>query len=159
VLVDIVVDANVFLHAHNPSSGRQDECQLFLALLRNCEAHICVDEGYDPIEAKNKSQIWAEYLKHLRFGMVAFEVVAHLARSSRIDVLPRRVSPSTARTIHRQVTKGPDRTYVKVAFNSQDRTLTSHDFADIPQTVRRRLRESLEINVISAADAVGALQS
>ncbi len=159
MLVDIVIDANVFLHACNPVSGRQVMCRTLLGYVKDCDVHLCVDEGFDWEEARNRSQIGAEYIRNLKVGTVAYELVVYLAKSGRIDIVHRSVPPATARLIHRQVTKGPDRTYVKVAYNSREKILASHDFGDIPDTVRERLRKQLMVKVVSAEGATAALRA
>jgi hypothetical protein len=158
MLLDIVIDANVFLHSYNPASGRQTMCRTLLGHVKNCDVHICVDEGFDSEEARNRSQIGAEYIKHLKVGTVAYELVAYLAKSGRIDIVPKSVPQTTARLIHRQVTKGPDRTYLKVAYNSREKILASHDYEDIPDTVRVRLKKQLMVKVVSAEVATAALE-
>ena len=159
MLVDIVIDANVFLHSCNPASGRQTMCCTLLGHVKDCDVHLCVDEGFDWEEAKNRSQIGAEYIKHLKVGTVAYELVVHLAKSGRIDIVSRSVPQIAARLIQRQVTKGPDRTYLKVAYNSREKTLASHDYGDIPDTVRGRLKRQLMVNVVSAEGATAALKA
>jgi hypothetical protein len=56
------------------------------------------------------------------------------------------------------VTKGPDRTYLKVAYNSREKILASHDYEDIPDTVRVRLKKQLMVKVVSAEVAAAALE-
>jgi hypothetical protein len=130
-----------------------------LCLLRDCQTHLCVDEGFDLDESKNRSHIGGEYLRHLRFGMLGYEVVTHLAQSSRLRLIQRRVPERISKQIRSQIGIGPDRVYVRVAYNSQDRTLASHDFTDIPATVRQRMKISIGVSIVDAEQALTALRS
>ena len=153
MLDDIVVDANVMMHAHDPGELRQKSCQQLLRKFLVCKTKLCVDEGFDLTEAKNRSHIGSEYLKHLRFGMLGHEIVAHLATTGRVKILSRGVPQNVSKHIRTQIGKGPDRTYVQVAYNSNDKTLASHDFKDIPQPVRGRLQSQIAVMVLAAEEA------
>ena len=152
MLQDIVVDANVFMHADNDCEVRQASCRLMISLLQDSQTFLCLDEGFDLSESKNRSHIGGEYLRHLRAGMVGYDLVAHLAKTSRLKLLSRKVPSSVAKRIRQQIGKGPDRTYVLVALNSIEKIFTSHDLGDIPQTVRDRLRDSIEVQVVTAVE-------
>lgn len=159
MLIGMVLDANVLMHADNPASSRmQMSRDLLTALqLETCQIHLCVDEGFHIDPAKNRSQIGSEYQKHLEIGMPGWAVVASLASSPRIRQVSRGVPPNVSKTIYRQVPKGPDQTHLKVAFNSHDKTLGCHDFGDIPATVRTRLRRAIGVHVLDAAAALARL--
>lgn len=158
MLVDIVIDNNVLMHSDNEQEPRRNQCVVLLRMLRNCQTHLCVDDGFSLDEAKNRSHIGGEYLRHLRFGSIGFAIVSHLAQSSRIRLVPRKVPQDVSKHIRKQVNKGPDRTYVKVAFNSTDKTLASHDFEDLPQPVRDRLRNAIGVRILAADAASVALR-
>jgi hypothetical protein len=49
---------------------------------------------------------------------------------------------------------GADCTYVKVAYNSREKTLASHDFNDLPDTVRARLADAIGGHVFAADQAL-----
>jgi len=49
---DIVVDANVFMHAANPNEERFAASLLFLKKLKEVATLLCVDQGYHAEEAK-----------------------------------------------------------------------------------------------------------
>jgi hypothetical protein len=91
MLVDIVLDTNVLMHAENSQEARCEQSGNLLQALKICTTKLCVDEGFDLNESRNRSQIGSEYLKHLRPGAVGFELVAYLARTLRIKYVPRRV--------------------------------------------------------------------
>jgi hypothetical protein len=158
MLVDIVLDTNVLMHADNVEEPRCQMSRGLLAQLKASTTHLCVDEGFDLDEAKNRSQIGSEYLKHLHHGMLGLAVVAHLAGSQRIRFVSRGVPPNVSKKIRTQIGKGPDRTYLKVAFNSGGKTLACHDFGDVPASVRTRLRAQIGVYVLDAEAALAALR-
>jgi hypothetical protein len=129
----------------------------FLINLKDAATKLCVDEGFSFEEAKNKSHIGSEYLFHLRVGSLGYEIIVHLGRLQRIKIVPRAVPQAVAKTIKRQVGKGADRTYVRVAFNSDDKILASHDFGDLTEGVRTRLCEKIKVRVVGAKDAATEL--
>jgi len=150
VLNEIVIDTNVLLHAGNSQEQRQEACIQLIAALHECDCHLCVDNGFSFEEAKNRSLIGSEYLKHLRFGSLGYEIVTHLAKTQRIKNVPTKVPQQTAKHIRMQITSLQDRTYVKVAFNSTGKTLISHDFGDISDGARERLKTSIEVSIVDA---------
>lgn len=158
MLADIVLDTNVLLHAHNPEEARHQASQELLIELRNGATHLCVDEGFDLDESKNRSQIGGEYLKHLRFGMLGLAVVAHLASSLRIRQLSRSVPQSVGKYIRQQGVPQADRIFLFVAYNSQSKTFTCHDFNDVPNTVRARLRDEIGLLILDAGESLAALR-
>jgi len=158
MLADIVLDTNILVHAHNPEELRHDDCIALVQQMTTCATHLCVDEGFDLNEANNRSVIGSEYIKHLGYGTVGHALITRLASSLRVKYVSPRVPPNVSREIMKQVRKGPDRTFVKIAFNSQDKTLASHDFNDISEGVRSRLRRSNGLQIVDAMGAVVALR-
>jgi hypothetical protein len=158
MLADIVIDANVFLHVENDQEIRQRDCQRLVVLLRESETTLCVDLGFELEESKNRSYIGSEYWRHLRVGSPGYEIVSYLARSGRMAFLSHHVPPAVVRHV-RQIAKGPDRVYVRVAFNSQEKVLASHDFGDIPGTVRERLRKAIGVSIVDAEEAIAAFEA
>jgi hypothetical protein len=159
MLADLVVDTNVFLHAENDQEPRHIQAARLLIALQSkaCTTLLCVDEGFDLEEAKNRSQIGSEYLRHLRHGTLAFAVVVHLLGSLRIKQVPRGVPANVSRRILQQGVTGADRTFIQVAYNSQDNTLTCHDFHDVPDTVRARLLGAIGVRILAADETLEVL--
>ena len=157
MLIDIVIDTNIFLHAVNQQEIRRKDADALLTKIRTCTVHLCVDEGFTLMEAQNRSVIGAEYIKHLRVGTVGFALVSFLAGSNRVKIVPKGVPANISRAIRSQVPKGPDRTFLYVAFNSQEKVLSSHDFGDIPQQVRNRLLAKVGLHVLAADEALARL--
>ena len=158
MLVDIVLDTNVLMHADNSIEPRRQMSRDLLVALKDCETHLCVDEGFDLDTSKNRSQIGSEYLKHLRYGMLGLAVVAHLAGSLRLRQVSRRAPQNVAKQIRMRVSKGVDRTFLLVAFNSNGKTLACHDFNDVSIRVRANLRAKIGVRVLAADEALVALR-
>jgi predicted nucleic acid-binding protein len=158
MLADIVIDTNVFLHAENDQEQRKQDCQDLINALIETTTKLCVDEGFDLEESRNRSHIGHEYIKHLRAGTLGYALIERLARSGRMLIVPRKVPTSISRHI-RQIPNGPDRTYVQVAFNSREKLFASHDFGDIPQTVRDRIRGATAVKIVAADAARLALRA
>lgn len=137
MLRDIVVDTNIFMHAANPTQPRFGAARVFVMRLMGCSTKLCVDEGFSMDEAKNRSHIASEYLKHLRSGMLGYAVVAHLASTSRVRIVGRSVPTAVSRRIRRHVPSVGDHIFVRVAFNSWERILASHDFGDLAGRARQ----------------------
>ena len=97
-LNDLVVDTNVLLHSQNPGERRFADSLRFLQTLLACESMLCVDEGFDPDPARNRSMIAAEYLQNLQFGSAALAFVSQMAQGNRVRQLPRR--PGRAPSCH-----------------------------------------------------------
>ena len=158
MLLDIVVDTNVLMHADNFQEPRQTDARAFLLSLRKSETLLCVDEGFDTDEAKNRSHIGSEYLEHLNFGMLGFAVVAHLASADRVREVPRTTPTAITRRIRMGVGNPRDRIFVRVAFNAKEKTLASHDFTHLPQQVRNALSETIGVDIYSAGEALPMLE-
>lgn len=157
MLADIVVDTNVLMHADNDAEPRQDEARAFLLSLLESATKLCVDEGFDIEESKNRSHIGSEYLQNLHNGMLGFAVIQHLASFARVSTVSRTVPTAIARKIRMHVRSSRDRVFVRVAFNADDRTLVSHDFTDIPQGARNALVATINVQVLSADEALPML--
>jgi hypothetical protein len=153
MLLDIVIDTNVFMHsADDRQDGICETARAFLALLQTCETSLCVDPGFHSERARNRSYIAHEYYEHIGFAHPAFAVIVLLGRAGRIVETSRLVGPREGKMIRRLVTDRTDRVFVQVTFNSQSKTLISHDFRHIPIASRRDLRGQLGVNVTDAQE-------
>ena len=154
---DIVVDANVFMHAANPNEERFAASLLFLKKLKEVATLLCVDQGYHAEEAKNRSQIVSEYLKWLPVGSIGSAIISDIAASGRIRELPRSVTPQVAASIVQMIPDKTDRVYVKVAHNSADGILVSHDLLALLTKRRADVHKAVGVLVVDAQDGVGKL--
>jgi predicted nucleic acid-binding protein len=150
---DIVIDTNVLLHASDTRQEFHGDCLQFLTFMIECETKICLDNGWHPVEAKNRSKIMSEYLRFVQHGTVAHALMALLAQSMRIKVITTRVDQRSSKAINAYVRDPTDRCFVKVALNSQGRLLVSHDFAAMNAHCRKMLRDSISVDVVDVIDA------
>lgn len=157
MLVDLVVDTNVLLHASNPAEDRFNDAQAFLEVLLDSVAIMCVDKGYTLDTARNRSQIMAEYLTHLRAGTLGFQVVQTMAANERIRGVERHIEPREAKKIKQAVWDRTDRVFVKVTLNTEERTLVSHDFQHFPLDARDTLRTEIRVHILDCATCLPRL--
>jgi predicted nucleic acid-binding protein len=160
VLADIVIDTNVLVHASSPTVAYQQAALLLLNALELGSTALCVDEGFDVVEARNRSLIGGEYYENLVTGMIGFAIVATLANTGRLSQVSKRVPTHVAARIRRLVPRKPrDRTFVHVAINAKEHILVSHDFDDFGPSVRSKLLSAVEVEVVTAYDAIPLIRS
>jgi len=153
--VDIVIDTNVLVHANNQENEHFESSNKFIHALFQSECKLCVDENFDIDESKNKSYIFSEYLNFLTHGTLGFTLLFHMATNNRIKPISKKITEkSVGRKINQYVKDKTDRCFVKVALNSQEKILVSHDYRAISASNRPRLKSELEIIVFNAADYI-----
>ena len=149
---DLVVDTNVLVHAQNPSEQRCNDARTLLHRLLNDDTALCVDEGFNPDEALNRSSIGAEYVEHIRAGTLPYTVIAQLAMSGRVVQKPKRAPRREQKLIEQMIRNRTDRVFLGVAFNSISKVLVSHDFTDFQIQKRPSIRRALGVDVLEAAE-------
>lgn len=150
--IDLVLDTNVLVHASNDDEERQiDSVQLITYLLGSSEL-MCVDTGFDTNETLNKSYVGYEYLKHLKNGMLGYAFVVQMAQTKRICEVARQTTAHITRAINQCMSNNHDRVFIKVAINSNDKILITHDFTDFATSKRTHLKKTFGIDVLVAAD-------
>jgi hypothetical protein len=151
-IIDLVLDTNVLVHASNDREDRQiDSVQLITYLLASTEL-ICVDTGFDTNETVNKSYVGYEYLKHLKNGMLGYAFVVQMALNKRICEVTRQTKVNTTRAINQCMSNNHDKVFIKVAVNSNDKILITHDFTDFALSKRTHLKKTLGIDILVASD-------
>lgn len=153
MLFDVVVDTNVFLHSADSRQPLRVASREFLNRLLAGTTCLCVDEGFDIEETKNRSVIGCEYLANLRFVMPAFAIVVGLGTRGRIVRVKRTVDRRAAKKILQLLRNKTDRVFIKVTYNSRSHTFVSHDFRDLPPKKRDHLRHTLGVRTITAEAA------
>lgn len=152
---DIVVDTNVLLHATNPSAGQYFTDSIdFLKRLAESDLNLCVDEGFSLDTSKNRSMIGHEYLKHLQPASTSYQLLMQLALSSRISLVPSKVDRRISKIVTQVIRKKSDRVYLKVACNSENSTLTSHDFEDFSKDKRKSLKKKIGVTIACANECI-----
>jgi hypothetical protein len=154
MLRDIVVDTNVFVHASNPGVTYYSEANSLVTSLEGSSTSLCVDEGFDLEPTHNRSLIGCEYITHLHFGMPAYALVYQLAHTGRIRIVPRCVTAAIGRKINQIIAIPRDRTFLKVAINSHDHFLCSHDFRHFSNCKRVKVKNVFDVRVKTAGETL-----
>jgi hypothetical protein len=145
-LVDVVVDTDVLAHADNRENANQQASRHFIHRLRATNTVLCVDEGFDIEEARNRSAIASEYFERLPPGGLGLVLVYECAVARRIRTVSTGVSQTTNRIINRLVWDKSDRKFVKVAVNSDEQVLVTDNTSDLePPSDELRARLGVEI--------------
>ena len=147
---DIIVDTNVFMHADNEKEMRCAASRKFVESLLKCKALLCVDTGFSTVESENRSYIGQEYLTKLIFGGIGYSAVATLAMTQRVKFVEKKIDAQVSRKINQLVTDKTDRIFVRVAVNSTDSTVVSHDFQAFSDAARANLRKKISVTVLAA---------
>jgi hypothetical protein len=158
MLTDLVMDTNVFVHASNPSETYCNDAKLFITALKESSTSLCVDEGFDIDQSHNKSLIGLEYLENLHYGMLGFAELTWLAQANRLVFVSRDVHRSISRKINQMIRNKRDRTFLRVATNSEDHFFCSHDFRDMPPSKRVEIKRLLGIDVKASREALPHLK-
>lgn len=139
-------------HAQNPANSHFEDSKELLEKLADSTTLLCMD-GRFTTGAGNSSLIGQEYLQNVGFGGIAFAVLQLLMQSGRIKVVPLKISLNDKKTIDALVPHNRrDRTFVKVAYNSSERRLASHDYIDFSVAVRNLAKTRLGVRIEDAAD-------
>ena len=154
MLNDIVIDTNVLLHAQNPNEKRFEDSSNFINKILEKKTSLCMDEGFSEDESKNKSIIGCEYLSNLQFGSIGLNLIVQLAHQQRIKQLTKKAPKRIVRKINQLIINKIDRVFLKVAYNSDEKTLVSHDYTDFQITKRQFILTDLQIQVIEACDCL-----
>ena len=154
MLRDIVVDTNVFVHASNPGVSYYSEAKNLVTTLKRSPTSLCVDEGFDVEPTRNRSLIGSEYYTHLHFGMPAYALVSQLAATGRVRIVSSCVAPAIGRKINQIIVMRRDRTFLKVAINSLDYFLCSHDFKHFSNYNRLKVKKPFNVLVKTAGETL-----
>jgi hypothetical protein len=157
MLIDVVLDTNVFLHSQDPRQNLRVAAASLLERLSGCNVMLRVDEGFSVDPARNRSFIGHEYLTHVRFVDQAYALIVLLGRRGQIQETGKSVGAANQRALCRLISDKTDRVFVRVAFNSKSKTLVSHDFADFPTDRRAALRKQLQVATIDAEECLPEL--
>ena len=151
MLSDITIDTNVFAHCYNPIEPRCAAALALVVAVKDGRQLLCVDDGFDIVESRNRSMIGSEYKQHLRAGSPGLSLIAFLASKGRIRVLPKRPPQDIKQAIEQAVWDTYDRVFASVAWQSSDRILASHDFLHFPDAVRSQLKLEIDLAIVDAA--------
>jgi predicted nucleic acid-binding protein len=150
MLDDVVVDTNIWVHAQNPGEQRFKASVDFLNILRQCTTTLCIDRVFDITGAQNTSLIGHEYMENLSPGF-AYSVLQHLLASARVKSISDRIPNNDKRKLEDLVRNNTkDRRFVRVAYNSVEHYLVSHDLTDFSVRVRSEIQRHLGVEIVEA---------
>jgi hypothetical protein len=149
MIKNVVVDANVLAHTQNPRETHHRDAVTFCEALDACSTELFVDTG---------QKIAQEYLTNLSPGSVGFATLANLAAAGRL----KEISDTVPRNDHQRIFKlvpgnARDRTYVRVAYNTSERVLTSNDLDDFDPRTRKGLLSAVGVTVLLCGQAISRL--
>jgi hypothetical protein len=146
----VIIDTNVLEHADNTIEQRQLHSIALIDYVRNNpELILYVDESLDKIQ----SFILTEYDDRLKPGMYGHTLLLLLLGQNRVKPLKRVIRNTTVnRKIRQWVHKTVDIAFARITYNSNEKTLISHDFEDFTTEARDFLNDEIGILVIEASD-------
>lgn len=150
-LTDIVLDTNVLVHATTGDAKFQGMSIKLLEYLNGSTELICVDEGFS-IEDDNSSLIGSEYFKHLKNGMIGYSFVVSILQSRRIKECPAGIPAHVSQKVNQCISheKPRDKTFIRIAFNSIDKVLVSHDYEDFDSKKRKYIKREFGVCIVDA---------
>lgn len=155
---ELVIDVNVFCHSYDPRQPAFEDYLAFLLNFKSSPVALCVDEGANFIsESTNASPIIAEYREQISSASTAYGILAHLFANGRVKYVSKKVPYQTARKINQLVNDKTDRIFVRVAINTSDSRLVSHDTAAFPLKRRKLLLDDTGVSVHNAIEAAELL--
>lgn len=144
----LVIDTNVLEHADNPQELRYESSIAFLNHIRAATGEVIyVDESLSP----NESFILNEYRNRLVPGNFGTTVLLLLTQQGRVTPIKRAVPATITKKIKKWAHKPVDVIFLKVAYNSNEKILVSHDFEDFPQKARDFFLDEINVDVVTAA--------
>lgn len=154
-MIDIVIDTCTLKHASSPESKYFEHSIDFITRMLANQINCTVDEGFSLNETDNQSYIGLEYIKHLQPGTLGYTLITHLATNHRIDFVSSKISNNIKNYIEQIIRNKKDRIFLRVAYNSVEKVLASHDFTDYQIKKRRTIRKELAINIVTAEEIRG----
>jgi hypothetical protein len=156
---DVVLDTNLLMHADDERQPHQEACAKLLADLRSGDTALCVDEGFDPDESKNRSLIGGEYYERLTATHTATGLIAYLFANGRVRLLPTKTPVAVKKCIEQCVKTKRDRTFLAVAHNSEEQVLGSYDYQDMQPKKRKHIESGTGVRVLDASQIRAGLRS
>ena len=154
-LSDIVIDANVFAHSHNPDSSFFDSALAVVNDLLQSMTALALDDTGKAAPALETSHMYREYIECLAPGSLAREVVRLLGDSERIVfyLRPERQSWQSCRKL---VPKNHvDAIVLGVGLASAEHIVVSNDYDDFPSIVRAKAKRRLGVLVVDSKEPSG----
>ncbi len=151
-MIDIVLDTCTLVHANNSDSDYQEHSIILINKLLENSTLVTVDEGFSLDESNHSSYIALEYLKHLSPGMLGHSLLSFLASNERFNFISNKVPKSTKNYIEQKIRNKKDRMFLRIAYNSQEKTLASHDYTDYQKNKRKTIKKDINVLIVDAED-------
>src|SRR5687768_12456325 len=100
------------MHADDPRQAHQAEAQLLLQDLLTGETLLCVDDGFDIDESKNRSLIGGEYVERLTGAHTATAVITSLFSEGKVRLVPKTTPSPVKKCLEQTVRNKRDRTFL-----------------------------------------------
>lgn len=156
-MIDIVIDTCTLEHASNPSCNYFEHSVDFINRMLTNSIKCAVDEGFSLDESGNQSYIGYEYITHLQPGTPGYILIREMAINDRIVFVPSKTPTKVKNYIKQIIRNKRDRTFLKVAYNSQEKVLTSHDFTDYQSEKRKTIQKDFNVKIVTAEEIIDNL--
>ena len=151
-MIDIVLDTCTLVHADDPNCDYYPFSLELINRMFQSTTLATVDEGFTFDESTNQSYIGLEYIKHLQPGTLGYNLIVHLASNLRINFVSNVIPNQRKNYIEQIIRNKKDRMFLRVAYNSDEKTLASHDYTDYQKNKRKTIKKELGINVVTAEE-------
>ena len=151
-MVDIVIDTCTLKHASDPNSKYFDNSVEFIDKMFANSTNCVVDEGFTLDESTNQSYIGLEFIKHLQPGTPGFSLIVHLIKNLRLVFVSNKIPNAKKNYIEQIIRNKKDRMFLRVAYNTTEKTLVSHDFTDYQKTKRKNIKKDLSVIIVTAKE-------
>jgi predicted nucleic acid-binding protein len=154
----ITIDTNVWVHAGNPGCDQFEDASLFIEAVRESDVLICHDPGdiYPPESCS--SLIVTEYWQHIGPANPIRALLVDLIVRERFVAASDHLRREHLEWLGRNIHDARDRSFVRVAANTDSRLLVTHDNRDYSTRVRRELGRKIQVLFVDAANAHRRLQ-
>ncbi|WP_333695483.1 hypothetical protein [Flavobacterium sp.] len=149
---DIVIDTCTLVHADNPESDYFEHSVDFINRMTANTILCTVDEGFDMNDPVHSSYIALEYIKHLKPTSLGYYLMIHIAQNSRFNFVSIKVPQKEKKVVEQKIRNKKDRHFLRVAINSNDKILASHDFTDYQKSKRKYFKKEMGIEIVTAEE-------
>lgn len=151
-MVDIVIDTCTLKHANDPKSKYFEDSVEFIQKMFGNTTNCAVDEGFTLDETTNQSYIGLEFIKHLQPSSLGYNLIVHLIQNLRLDFVSNKLPQGDKNYIEQLIRNKKDRMFLRVAYNTQEKTLVSHDFTDYQKSKRKKIKKDKSIEIVTAEE-------
>jgi predicted nucleic acid-binding protein len=151
-MVDIVIDTCTLKHANDPNSKYFESSVEFITKMLANTTICVVDEGFTLDESTNQSYIGLEFIKHLKPGSLGYNLILHFIQNVRLEFVSNKIPNNHKKYIEQIIRNKKDRMFLRVAYNTSEQALISHDFTDYQKRKRKKIKKDLSINIVTAGE-------